>query len=51
MFHDRDVVAPGGVRNVDLLCVRVEGVQEGSADAQSASARDALGDGKLKQNR
>lgn len=34
VLHDRNVVAPGGVGDVDLLGVGVELVQEGSADAE-----------------
>lgn len=40
------VVGPAGGREVDLLSVRVEALQESTADSQGTSTRDRLGDDK-----
>jgi hypothetical protein len=39
------VVCPAGVRDIDLLSVRVEALDEGSPDPQSTGSRDCLCDG------
>lgn len=49
MVHNRDVVTPGWVRDIDFLSVRVKCIQERSTNAKSTSTRDTLGNGKLKE--
>lgn len=46
VLEDGIVVGPAGGRNIDLLRVRVETLEESTSDAQSTGTGDGLGDGK-----